>query len=293
MHISANQGGANTQRKPMPIPSNLWRVLDPRVLSNRLIMLFAAAVTIGMGVYRLANGSSPTDAAIQAVGTGVFTVLAWALGRELDPDHNLPAYVAAVLGVLAVLLLGMPNLLLTGAVVAMLRMVNRTTGLPARVTDSLALVVLVGVIVARDGFWVIGPVVAAAFLLNALLPQPDRPNGYFFALLTLLVTGAAVALFPASEWTLRFDAPLGGSIAMAALVYLVIVLRDPTRLQSVGDWTGRPLNHPRVQAAQLLALVAALAVLLWDYVFGLMALSPLWAAIVGVILRRIVQILYD
>lgn len=293
MHISANKGGANIQRKPLPIPSHLWRTLDPRVLSNRLIILFAAAVTIGIGAYRLANGSSLTDTAIQAVGTGIFAVLAWALGRELDPDHNLPAYVGAILGVLGVLVLGMPNLLLTGAVVAMLRLVNRTTGLPARMTDSAALIVLVALVVARDGFWVIGPVVATAFLLNALLPQPDRPNGFYFALLTLLVTGAAAALFPASAWTLRFDAPLGGSITMAALLYLVIVLRDPPRLRSVGDWTGRPLNHARVQAAQLLALVAALAVLLGDYVFGLMAVSPLWAAIIGVIMRRVVQILYD
>jgi hypothetical protein len=293
MQVSANQGESNTRQTPLPIPSNLWRVLDPRVLSNRLIMLFAAAATIGIGIYRLANGANPRDAVIQAVGVGVFAVLAWALGRELDPDHNLPAYTAAVLGVLAVLILGMPNLLLTGAVIAMLRLVNRTTGLPARVSDSLVLIALVGVVVARDGFWVIGAVVAVAFLLNALLIQPDRPNSFYFALLTLLVTVAAAVLFPTSEWTLRFDSTLGGSIAIAALAYLVIVLRDPIKLQSVGDWTGRPLSHQRVQAAQLLALAAALAVLLWDYTFGLMAVSPLWAAIVGVIVRRAVQILHD
>lgn len=292
MHLSANQE-AQTQRAPLPVPSNLWRVLDPRVLSNRLILLFAGAVTIGVGIYRLANGANPTEAVIQAAAAGVFAVLAWALGRELDPDHNLPAYVAAGLSVLALFVLGTPNLLLTVTVIAMLRLVNRTTGLPARITDSLLIIALVGVVVARDGFWVIGPVVAAAYLLNALLIQPDRPNSFYFTLLTLLVTAAAAALFPTAEWTLRFDAPLGGSLAITALAYLVIVLRDPARIEAVGDWTGRPLSHQRVQAAQLLALVAALAVLLWDYAFGLMALSPLWAAIVGVIMRRTVQILYD
>lgn len=292
MHISANQE-SQTQKAALPIPSNLWRALDPRVLSNRLIMLFAAAVAIGMFLYRLAHGMNPTDSAVQAAGTGLFALLAWALGRELDPDHNLPAYAAAVLGVLAGLALGMPNLPLTIAVIALLRLVNRTSGLPARVSDSLGLIALVALVVARDGFWVIGPVLAVAFLLNAMLPRPDRPNGFYFALLTLLVTGVTSVLFPSPEWTLRFDASLGGSIAIAALAYLVIVLRDPTHLQAVGDWTGTPLNHPRVQAAQLLALVAALAVLLWDYAFGLMALSPLWAAIAGVIVRRGVQILYD
>jgi hypothetical protein len=131
---------------------------------------------------------------------------------------------------------------------------------------------------------------AAAFLLNALLAQPDRPGGYVFAALTLLVTVAAAAVFPPAEWTLRIDPALGAGVMMVGLAYLAVVLRDPPQLKSVGDWTDEPLNRNRVLAGQLLALVAALAILLWDHRLGLVALSPLWAAMIGVIARRAVQI---
>src|SRR5690606_24949796 len=272
-----------------PLPTGLARTIDPRVPSNRLILILAVAATVSLGLFRLAAGALLPEVVIHAVGAGVFTTLAWAVGREIDPDHNLSAAIAAVLMIVALFVWPMPNLLLAGGLMAALRMVTRSTGLPLRLTDALALVALAAISIVLDGFWMLGVVMALAFLLNGLLPKPDRPNSLIFALIALGVTFILSLLVEIPVWTWELDPGFGAMTMLTGLFYLAVILRDPPTLQSVGDYDGQPLLRRRVLAAQLLALAAVMGLELRAGMIGVAALAPVWAAMAGVILRWIVQ----
>jgi hypothetical protein len=259
------------------------------VPSNRFILILAAAAAISLGVFRLAAGALLPEMVIHAVGAGVFTTLGWAAGREIDPDHNLSAAVAAVLTIAALFVWPIPNLLLAGGLMAALRMVTRSTGLPLRLTDSLALVALAAISIVLDGFWMLGVVMALAFLFNGLLPKPDRPNSLIFALVTLGVTFIVGLLVEIPVWNRELDPGFGAITVLTGLMYLAVILRDPPTLQSVGDYDGQPLLRRRVLAAQLLALAAVMALELRAGMVGVVALVPVWAAIAGVVVRWIVQ----
>jgi hypothetical protein len=267
--------------------THIGRTLDPRIPSIRLVLILAALAAVGMALYRISTGLLLQEVGLQAVATGVFVVLAWAAARELDPDHNRSAYIAAGLMVAALLAWPLPNLLLTMTAIAAIRVVNRTTGLPALPTDALGIIALVGVITALDGLWVIGLVAALAFLLNALLPPPDYPNSLIYAGLSLVVTAVVSWFLGAIPLSLHIEPGLGGTAMLVGLAFLTVILREPPTLQSVGDWTGEPLDRRRVLAGQMLALAAVAAVLLEVKFAGLVALSPLWVALVGVIIRRV------
>jgi hypothetical protein len=84
------------------------------------------------------------------------------------------------------------------------------------------------------------------------------------------------------------------SITMSVLVFSVVmaalflaVIATSREVQAVGDATGKPLNPRRVQAAQSLGLLTALLYAWWAGVSGVLALLPLWAAMVGVGLYRL------
>jgi hypothetical protein len=81
---------------------------------------------------------------------------------------------------------------------------------------------------------------------------------------------------------------LTGALASALIAGLFLAVIATTRqLDSVGDATGEPLAARRVQAAQVLALLTGLLTAWWDGAPGLVALLPLWAAMLGVSLYRL------
>ena len=272
------------------IPSSLARTLDPRVPSNLMILIFAPLVALAIGVLRLSTGLPLLEAILNAAGAGAFTGLAWVIGRELDPDHNFTAYFASILMAIALFIVDTPYLMPLITIVVALRIVNRSTGLRPRLTDLLVLIGLAGVTVALDGFWLIGLIAALTFVLNALLPDSTRTNNLTGAVVALLLTGV-ISVFTAGNTPLTFmpDVPVALAAAAISIAYLVIVLRAPTQLRSVGDHTGHPLLRQRVLAGQLLALVAVIAYMIWHGTPGVTALLPIWTGVIGVVIRDLAE----
>jgi hypothetical protein len=75
------------------------------------------------------------------------------------------------------------------------------------------------------------------------------------------------------------------SLAISGL--FLVVIATSRELKAVGDATGRPLHPRRVQAAQVLALATALLFAWWAGTAGVLAMLPLWAAMLGVGLYRL------
>jgi hypothetical protein len=164
------------------------------------------------------------------------------------------------------------------------RVVNRTTGLPARILDSL-LILGLGAWLTWQGGWVYGLVTAGAFLLDARL-APSLGRHLFFA----AAAAAAGLILPLLNGQ-GFEAerlPAAYFAATAAIAALMVVVIGTTRaMEAKGDETEEPLNPVRVRAGQALAAGTALLVAWWQGPDGIEALMPLWAALLGVALYRL------
>jgi hypothetical protein len=258
--------------------------IEPSYPTNRAIAVLTTVVAIAGAILRLLKETAPLESVLWGIGAGLAVFLTWALGRELDPDHNLSAFVGAGLVLIVLLLVGATSLLLILWLLLVLRLVNRTTGLPAKPLDSLGVLGL-GAWLTWQGYWMVGLVTSVAFLLDGLLPPPLRRQ-LFVSSLALLATvilsifhgGMAMESGP-TMLVVVF------SIVVAGLFLPVIAITR--EVEAVGDATGEVLNPRRVQAAQVVALLTAILFAWWAGASGLITLLPLWAAMIGVGLYRL------
>jgi uncharacterized membrane protein YjjP (DUF1212 family) len=262
----------------------LGRPIDPRFPTNRAIAVLALVVAIAGTFFRLLSGAALLESALWGMGAGLVVFLTWALGRELDPDHGLSAFVGAGLVLIPLLLLDTPSLLLTFWLLLLLRVVNRTAGLPARPLDSLAVLGL-GAWLTWQGYWMAGLVTAAAFLLDGLLSPPLRIHRFVSGL--AFVATLVLSIFH-GDMTMESGATVAVAVSAALVAGLfVVVIVTSREVQAVGDVTGEPLNPRRVQAGQILALLTALLLAWWAGASGVVTLLPLWASMIGVGLYRL------
>jgi hypothetical protein len=258
--------------------------IDPSYPTNLAIATLALVVTIAGTIVRLLSGAALLESVLWGIGAGLVLFLTWALGRELDPDHDLSAFVGVGLVLLGFLLPDMPSLLVIFWLLMVLRIVNRTVGLPAKPLDSLGVLGL-GAWLTWQGYWMVGLMTAAAFLLDGLLSLPLRYH-LFAAVLAFVVT-VILSIFH-GDMAMETGPTMLVVISTVVMAGLFLVVIITTRqVKAVGDATGQLLNPKRVQAAQVLALLIALLFAWWAGTSGVVIVLPLWAAIVGVGLYRL------
>ncbi len=260
--------------------SSIGRPVDRRYPTNRAIASLSLLVAIlGFAVRRLAGTSS-----IEAFFSGLFLsigfFLAWALARELDPDHDRSAFAAAALSLIPGVALGRPDLAATVLVLLLLRIVNRTVGPAARPLDTVGILALVGVAVWR-GHLVLAVAAAAALALDAFLRPANRVHlaaaGASIGLLAVGVSRVQAAGNPVADGMLTVVTWL----ALAATLPFLALIRASSSPRTVSDAAEQPLSGTRVRAAQWFGLATLGAAVLVEGRVGLAALSPLWAALVG------------
>lgn len=269
--------------------TSVGRSVDPRYPTLRAIGALSLVAGAAGAVAHLLAGASLLESTTWGAGAGVAVFLSWAVGRELDPDHDLSAFVGAGLTIVALLLFDLPALMVILWLIISLRVVNRTVGLPARPLDSLALLGLGGWL-TWQGHWIAGVMTAVAFLLDGLLASPLRIH--------LVLSGVAFAVTVVLSIFHGDIAMEGGptvpvavsATAMAGL--FLIVIATSREVQAVGDATGEQLDAGRVRAAQVVALLTALLYAWWEGMAGLETLWPLWAAMIGVALYRIASLVF-
>ncbi len=262
----------------------LGRTIDPRYPTNLAVAILTLVVAIAGTVWRLLSGMALLESVLWGIGAGFVLFLTWALGRELDPDHDLSAFVGVGLVLIALLLLDMPSLLVVFWLLLVLRLLDRTSGLQPKPLDSLAVLGL-GAWLTWQGYWMIGLMTAAALLFDGLLSPPLRIHLFasglaFIATVVLSIFQGDMAMESGPTMPVVIS-----SLVMAGLFLVVIV--TSRQIGAVGDASGTPLNPRRVQAAQVLALLAALMFAWWDGASGVVAVLPLWAAMIGVGLYRL------
>ncbi len=269
--------------------TSIARPLEWKYPTNRAVILLLPVGALIMAIAGYAQGHEPLQIAWSALTGAVVVFGSWALARELAPDDNAAAFISMFLA-FATLRFDIPSLLFLFTALFMVRMVNRSTGLPARYLDSFLVLGLT--------FWAAWEmetpglclVAALAFVLDGQLRDGQR-HQWGFAFISI-----AGAIYVYDRFGMGGADPEAFStldtwlIASVTIVYVAIALLLH-RVRSVGDATGLPLSTSRVRAAMFIGLLAASQALVHG-AEGFERVSLVWATLAGVALGGIGRMLF-
>lgn len=258
--------------------TSLARPLDIEYATNRAILILSFLATFLGFAWRLYAGDGLIANVSWGVGVGIAVFLAWALAREIDPENEFSAFPGILICIIGVLIWGLPSLLGAAWLLGIARMLNRTTGLPAKVLDSLGMTLLTGYLVWQLN-WLYGLIAVFAFLFDSFLPD-RHPRQIIFAFLAIGATVMGLIfrgeLSPVGHLSLISFL----SISAISLFFIPVVIRT-RRVQVACDFTQDPVYPSRVQAAQVTTLAACWLLAIWQGDSGIIALLPMWAAYLG------------
>ena len=256
--------------------TSIQRWVDLRYPTNLAI----AGLSLGIGALaffiQIQQDTDLLDAFSYSFNVAVTFFLSWALARELDPDRDYSAFLAAGLGLLGFFIYGPPDLLSLLLVLVSVRVINRTVGPPATVFDSLILLGL-GSFLTLGGDLASGLLASGAFLLDGFLFPQNRRNLFFAGLMAIFV----VVYWILEAFPVKLTAvnPNGYLILGLVTVMFVPVIYSYRRVRSVCDRSGVPLDPTRVRTGMVFALLSGwIAWILGEW----QILQPLWMAIAAV-----------
>lgn len=237
--------------------TSLGRPLEPSLPAGKAVLyLLSAAAVLGMvmGWVRQGNftGVLYTAALFPLVIYGT-----WALARELDPDDTPVAFMSMVLGLLAALLIESPGILVVYVTLGLVRMVNRSSGLAAKRSDSIAMMVLAIVVIYSTQSPLFGAVAALAFFLDGSLRLPERSQWVY----GLICLGGMVVYmvdhdigFPIMHWPRTL-------FEWLSLMFILIFALNTAlfkKFRSRSDVGGSRLDPARVRGGMTVGFLAAL-----------------------------------
>mgnify|MGYP003668694374 FL=1 len=277
--------------KPIYRLSSIARPLEPQYPTNRAVLIalpLIALVTGGAAFFLRDAGLA--GAASAGLGGLLAAFLAWALGREVDPDRNEAAFIAMALTVLAVGLGWTPALWVLALALMATRIVVRTVGQAAKLTDLGLVTVLAGLAVFVDGYWAMGLVAGFAMAVDLLYDRKRTLNLVFAA----FATGFSmfVVVQRGGDWGALTLQPLGlidPAWSLAALILTalsaIFILTCPA-VTSVCDSSDAPLERRRVRGGAMIVVLFATAAM-FEGQAGLFATLPVWAVLAGLVAGRI------
>jgi hypothetical protein len=204
----------------MDFRTHLGRPFDFRRWSNLVLSGLVVVTTIAAAVLWL-NGEPATIAL-----TPVYAFLVWALLREIDPDHDWTALLAAAVTAIWGLSGGpiTSALALAGLMVAA-RIITSTTGRRPLLTD-LAAVAVFGIVIgfSLEG-WAAGFGIALAIYLDDRLSGGNRLPAIGASALTAI--GTTVVANLTGAFPERLPSIIPGVAAAAGVAALLILVREP------------------------------------------------------------------
>lgn len=253
--------------------TSLYRGYDISLRHNQLILV---ATAVGMAVGFLAAEPDLTARLLAAALAGATVFMAGALAKELNPDGPWGAVPAVALAVPLAGITTLPSVVALFWLLGNMRFLNRTSGLPPKLTDSF---VLLGV-----SAWVswqvtplLGILMGITLLLDNLLPDGRRVHMMIgiisFLISTVWLAFADHTIAPPAFWSVV--------VLLAIIISFIPVILSTYRLQAVGDVGGERLRPARVQAGQVMALGGGLFLATWRGQSGVVLLLGLWAALLA------------
>lgn len=269
--------------EPYAAPGGVYRLtsiarpVDPRYPTNRALLVVLPL--IGVASVGLTGLLGLDGGALRAALISMLVAfVAWAVTRELAPDDNAAAFLALALAWLAFLFVGTESLLLAFVAIVLVRIVNRSTGLPARPLDTVTVAGLSAWAAVSLEQHLVLLLAAAAFTLNATLASPQRHH-FLVALACLAGYGwLCVSGPPFTPAPLALPDWSAAAALAAATLWVVSRIGEPA---SVSDVHAQRLDGARVRAGLILGYLLAFQALItggrndWFE-------TPLWACLAAV-----------
>ncbi len=265
--------------------TSIGRVVDPALPTHRLLLLVMFVTALARTLTAWSSGLSPLTIGTESLLWALTVFGCWALARELSVDHPWGAFLSAGLGI-GWLFFGPEgaSVLLLLTTLLQVRIVNRTAGPPAKISDGLAVVAL-----TLGSLWITeSPIIwgtgALAFLLDAL-GRPRTHRSWVFA---LMCTAGGIIFGMQNAALLKELAFLALPQKSPALFIAIGALylfatRQKQMVDTRADATGAPLSAARIRWGMGLALVAATLPLFGGF-WGLCLAGPLWTTLAAVAL---------
>lgn len=267
-----------TDRPGFKLRTGLARILDVEHKSNRYVVAVAVAGGAGTLLWRWATEAD--DPWLWAFRVGAAMFLAWAIGRELDPDDTLSAGLAALV-VVPLLALGAPSLGAAAAVLIAARVAVRTTGISPHVIDGVVLTIFAAYLGSQEETWpALGVLVLAVGTDRYAHPPGPVRTVWFAGAMTLVGLVTAVWLAGTSDWTEPTVAEwivVGGA---AVLGFLAIVNTRPPI--STADYHPGGLSETRLRFGRVLALFVLVVGIVYLGGPSVGDLTPVWAAVASI-----------
>jgi hypothetical protein len=266
----------------MALRSGIGRPIDPSYPSNVFVVAAAFAAGAVGSVVAFAGGSGILDSLGWGVAAGGAAFVAWAVGREVDPDRTLVAGAAAPVAA-AFVAVGRPSLVASGAVMLAARVAARTTGWPVGPVDLVVLAGLAGWSTAVPAGVPAGIVLGAVLVTEPARSGATPPH--------VPAAGAAIlaGVVAAAAWrgTLVPDpSAIGGWqwVVLAVCAVGVLAALRPARTTTTADNTGEPLDPARLTVARVVTAMAVGGALVWAGGPGLVALAPAGTGLAALVL---------
>ena len=237
--------------------TSIGRPLDPAYATNKaVLMLLPLAAVVGAVVAWL-GGAGLLEVLQQAAVYALILFAAWALARELDPDDNPAAFISLACGMLVALFVNSPGVLIVFVTLGLVRIVNRSTGLAARKTDSVVLMLLSIVVIYATESPLFGAAAALAFILDGTLQDPLRRQ-WLFGLVCLGATIVYMVDHDISPRLIRAPDTLFEWLSLLFLLIFALNILLTRTVRSRGDINERALDLNRVRGGMAVGLFAAL-----------------------------------
>lgn len=265
--------------------TSIARVLDPRYPTNRAVLLLLPAAAGIAGAMALLRGSVLPEIALSALFGVAAAVAGWAFARELAPDLERLAFLSLLLTLGAFLTVESSSLLLLFTAQFLVRIVNRSVGLPARIVDSAFVAGLTVWATWSGPFPGLGLIGALAFGLDASMTEPFRRHWIFAG---ICLAAAGLSLRGQGQWWFpeSLSANAAGLLLIVAVAYGLTMWRT-RRVKSPADVGGKPLSSARVLAGMAVGLLAGMQALARGQA-GLEAAALVWAVLASVPLGALV-----
>jgi len=258
--------------------SGIGRPVDLAYPSNRFVAVLTPLAGLAAGALSLFVAG---DGFWEAVRTGVLSggaaFLAWAIGREVEPDRPMAANAAAV-GAPAVLLVGDPALGQLFAVLLAARIVVRSTGLAPTPVDLVVAVGLAIYVGTTDGGLPVALILAVALAADVGLPGRAPQRSAVAALVA--AAGSVIAALIADGIRIDPLRPVGEEWILVGVAAVgLLVLARPAVVLSTTDLSDELISPGRLRAARAITIVAGAAGFAWAGAPALAALGAAWAAL--------------
>ncbi len=237
--------------------TSIGRPIEPAVPSVRAVLvLLPLAAALGL-VLGIVDGLGIAQSLLNALYFVLAVYGSWALARDLDPDDTPAAFVSVTIALLAMLLVDSAGLLILYVTLGLVRIVNRSSGLVARKSDSFIVMALSIWVMYATQSPLFGLVAALAFIMDGSLKDPLRHQWIF----GLVCFGGMVVYMVDHDFSLasmRIPATL---FEWFSVLFILIFALDTLLLKRVrtrGDVTGLRLDVGRVRGGMTVGFLAAL-----------------------------------